>query len=262
MRTQDLLPPYQSLQPVAAGTPPLGTVRLLDGTSPATVAAEVRDLVAAAPWTVPCAVLRGFTPDLLLEVVPSVLLRRTAILSVSPPGAAPSSFGVLQAVAGRPLPTAADVAEYVVARLNRSDATQALVSAMESDERTSAPALVWRTLEGLGRLKPHEWRRVLWLAEVAAGAWVNRGEDPDSSLSFWAGVLLGTGPRVIRDLVGWEWVVERALRVGGYLVEPDDVAQGGSRRDRPLLGRLAPTWHHRTVRVIDTPSGQHRILRG
>jgi hypothetical protein len=258
MRSQDLLPPYQSLVPSGGGLPPLGTVRLVDGCSPATVSADVRELAATAPWIVPCAVLRSFTPDLLLDTVPDRLLRRTAIVSVAPPGAVPSAFGVLQAVVARPLPTARDVAGYVVDRLDREDAREALLAAMNGDDATVRPSSIWRTLDGLGRLKLHEWRRLLWLVEVAAGAWVNRDDTSDDSLSFWTGVLLEQSPRVLRECIGWEWVVERALRIAGYIEDPE-LAMGGSHRDSPLIGPLAPTWHHRTI--VNSPSGFHLVMR-
>ncbi|MGH7560793.1 MAG: hypothetical protein ACRENB_07220 [Gemmatimonadales bacterium] len=262
MRDHDLLPPYQSLQPAAVVPPALGTVRLVDATSPATVAAAAAALAVSAPWCIPCAVLRGYTPDLLLETMPACHLRRTAILSVSPPGSPPSAFGILQAVAARPMPTAADVAEYVATRLGRLDAAPSLVTAMESDDADPTSAFVLRMLDGLGRLEPHEWRRVLWLARLATGSWITRGQDADGSVGLWTAVLLGLAPRALRELVGWEWVIERTLRVNGYVADPGDPARGGSRRDGPLVGPLAPTWHHRTVRAVNTPSGTHRIVRG
>jgi hypothetical protein len=258
MRSHDLLPPYTSLIPSEGGYPPLGTVRLLDGSSPANVSADVRELAVTMPWAIPCAVLRSFTPDLLLDTVPDRLLRRTAIISVTPPGSPPSAFGVLQAVVARPLPTARDVAGYVVDRLDRDDAREALVAAMEGDDAAMRPASVWRVLDGLGRLKLHEWRRLLWLVEVAAGAWVNRQDSVDDSLSFWTGVLLEQSPRALRQCIGWEWVVERALRVAGYVEDPE-LPLGGSHRDSPLIGPLAPTWHHRTI--VSSPSGCHLVMR-
>lgn len=258
MRSQDLLPPYQSLVPAEVGYPALGTVRLVDSSSPASVAADVRELAVVAPWAIPCAVLRSFTPDLLLDTVPERLLRRTAIISVSPPGAVPSSFGVIQAVMARPLPTARDVAGYVADRLDRDDAREALVSAMEGEDASNRPATVWRVLDGLGRLKLHEWRRLLWLVELAAGAWVNRKGETDTSLTFWMSVLLEQRPPGLRECLGWEWVVERALRIAGYVEDPD-LPVGGSHRDSPLVGPLAPTWHHRTI--VNSPSGYHLVMR-
>lgn len=259
MRAQDLVPPYQSLRAVASGPPPLGTIRMVDATSPATIAADVRALTVSAPWVVPCVSLRGFTPDLLLEVLPPHLLRRVGIISVSPPGGRPSVFGVLQAVAARPAPRPEDIADYVVTRLRRTDARGALLSAMESEEVRSRPGFVLRMLDGLGRLKPHEWKLVHWLAEKAASAGGERQDGLDESLAFWSGVLLAQGPRAMREFMGWEWVVERALRAAGYVEEPDAPAGGGSRRDGPLVGPLAPTWQYRTVRLAETPSGHYRL---
>lgn len=94
-----------------------------------------------------------------------------------------------------------------------------------------AGALPYRTLcrqlHRLGPLRPRDWRALARLVGIGLGtgrAGVDlardSGIDP-RTLRHRLRRLLGIGTHEYRERVGWEWILETALRRHGYLRAPE-----------------------------------------
>lgn len=205
------------------------------------VAAPAADAHRRAPWAPVCLVgdPRSIAAISLEPHLPAwaVVARAPWVASHEDPAALPER--VLLAVRQRPAPTAAQLSAYIISRTDRSDLHLALAAALDSDPAASGHhrTTIWRHLSAFGELTARNWAAIARLTAILrrAGEFPGRtrerlarefGVDPrtmDSWLEQYVGLPLAeAGARP-----GWEWIVESALRRGGYV----STAGGASERD-------------------------------
>ncbi len=236
MPTLYLDPPYLAAYPPPATPPPLGAVLLADLQDGLAAFADAIERQRAAPW---CPlVLRTADP----RVTPAVLATFEpwpgcfGLLATAGLPAAGPNFRVLAAVRRRPLPIPERVARYAEARLDRGVAP-VLLACMGGPGVARQPSrTLTRRVAELGSFEIRDWRalsRLTWAAALAqlrpeasleTAAW-EAGSDP-RSLRRWVRRFTGLEWDQLRARVGWEWIVELALRRGGYVREPSGAAAG------------------------------------
>lgn len=259
-----LVPPYASIASVPRGAPPpLGTIVICHAVSPTVVAGPFRVMLERAPWCAPCLVTGPTTgePDVLAAI--HELPGQMAFVSAAPNDDDLLVERTLMAVGSREQPSGGRLAEYVMRRTGRTEFRAELAMLLA---RGTGPSLVKslpvRTLRGrlrrFGRLTGHGWKTVGTLCRL--GAIVS--DDPVEFLAWRAGVeprTLRTWTRRFLDVtlqefrkrVGWEWVLEGALRVAGYLT-PETSQVAHPLVPDNLIVRMTP---------LATPAGLRRISR-
>jgi hypothetical protein len=220
----DLLePPYREFKPLGRSKPKLGAIVVQTFTKPSRLAQPMVDLMERYPWVVPCLVVPPgtLTPALMhalwgLPIQPALVFPKDA--RDRPPESA-----VLQAVAGRPMPTVATRVAYVVRRTNLPSLGQTLAEIW--GERSAPKGMAERTLRyrvrRMTRLKRHDWERVNRLITVKLsdrGATLEqlalKANTDTRAFKSWVERYLGIPIGLYRELTGWEWILEAALTQG------------------------------------------------
>lgn len=235
-----LCPPYRRVTWGTDAAPPLGAIAIADASSVRQMTYELTPLVRRAPWCVPCLVVTAATAD------PSVLAAlhevpgRPAFVS----GPAADDLLPRLVVAGvrdRPTPTGAELADYVAMRTGRLELRAALAGLLatgpaDQPRRAIPPRTLRDRLHRLGPFGPRCWRTVGTLCRIAAtmsgsgvGILALRAGVGPRSLRSWVRRYLALSLQEFRLIVGWEWVLEAALRQGGYV----DGTIGGAPRTEP-----------------------------
>ncbi len=226
-----LVPPYRQLVWQADGVPPLGSVTIVAADSAESVAGLLTPLLRRAPWCVPCLVTGSATATPRVLVAIHELPGQPAFVS-GPVDDRGLVGPVVDAVRSRPSPGGARLADYVVRRTERPDLRFELANllAIEPPEPIVAD-LPERTLRDrlsrFGSFGSHCWRAVGSLARLATkqeggsveGLATSAGVGP-RTLRSWVRRYLDVSMAEFRSRIGWEWVIERALRVGGYAEAP------------------------------------------
>jgi hypothetical protein len=229
-----LAPPYRLEDRPVDGLPPLGAVVLAWTDSVQRLRAEVAAVLARAPWCVPVLVVDdGVAAPEMLSAIHDVPGQPAFIRD--PLNGAVLPALVLSAVRSRRPPTGRELAEYVVRRTGRVALRSALETLLspgpaaraEPTTRLGPARTVRDRLRRFGPLSPRCWRRVGTLARVpgmAPGDGVDviawRAGVCPRSLRVWCRRFLGISLRALRERVGWEWVMESALRLAGYVPDP------------------------------------------
>jgi hypothetical protein len=196
------------------------------------VAGDLRPFLRRAPWCIPCLVTGSATATPRVLIAIHELPGQPAFLAgpvVDSGLAAP----VAAAVRTRPVPGGARLADFVVRRTGRGDLR------LELSRLLAAPSagrpvseLPGRTLRDrlrrFGTFGSHCWR--------AVGTLCRLGTRQDGGSIERLATAAGIGPRTLRSWVrryldvtiaeyrtriGWEWVLEAALRHGGYVETPE-----------------------------------------
>ena len=267
--TRLLIPPYCAGGGVE-DPPPLGTIVVAPADSVGAIAGDLGEILRGAPWCVPCLVATAATAD------PAIL---TAIHGLRgqlcfAPGPIPERQlveRVLGAVRGRPVPGGGYLADYVVRRTGCFEIRAELAGLMARPiDVTLDQAIPERTLrDRLRRFAPltaHCWRAVGTLARVAAAL----DTAPIDVLAYRTGVgvrtfrawtrrYLDVSVRQFRDRLGWEWVLEAALRLTGLVpaAAPAELAPPPTPSLPPSLRRPAERFAVR-VAASRTPVGTAR----
>jgi hypothetical protein len=227
-----LAPPYRTVVPLrgsdGAGLP-LGSVVLARGDTTIAALAELTALSHRAPWIVPSLALP--TPQESLEPLLLVTeLRDRLVVS----GAVRGGDDVVELVAEvrrRPPPTPAMLARWVARRLQTRELEAPLRHQFEQSLRGAAAdgarsvASYSRLFSRYGGYTARDWRA---LARLCAHVISRTSEDvernenqgnhlPFRTASHYAGRYLGVRYHVTAERLGWEWVLEAALRVGRYV---------------------------------------------
>jgi len=224
-----LVPPYTEAQPWLGEPPPLGTIALCRADLASGVA-RFKALLEAAPWCLPCVITTPTTGD--PEIMSGIyeLVGQLAFVpdplreELIPPLA-------LAAAKTRPLPTGGMMADYVVQRTRNTELRLELATVLgPADPIPAEESLPERTLRDrlrrLGPLTVRCWRTVGTLARLAARmdtvpveALAQRAGVEARTLRAWTMSYLRIKLRTFRCQVGWEWVLEAALRQAG-VVQP------------------------------------------
>ncbi|HXG43624.1 MAG TPA: hypothetical protein VNJ71_02585 [Gemmatimonadales bacterium] len=235
MPTLCLDPPYLAAGPPAGSTRPLGAVLLADLAEGLAAFADAIDRQRSAPW---CPLALRVADPRLTPAVLATFEPRPGCFARFTSADNPTSgriFHVLAAVQRRPLPTPERIAAYTEARLDRGVGPILLACMTGSGSGRRPSRTLSRRVQALGPYEVRDWRalaRLTWAAALAGlrsggsvetAAW-EAGSDP-RSLRRWVRLFTGLDWEEVRARVGWEWIVELALRRGGYVREPSGAVE-------------------------------------
>lgn len=228
-RVVTLEPPYRDFVGLIGQLPVLGAIALtrvdaLHGLSP-----HLTELLERAPWTIPCIAIAPAAVSAAalqsiwaLPVQPAVLIGLDASGRVTPAAAT-------AAATNRPRPTVSQLVGYVVRRTNSIMLGQTLDQIWQP--RTSfgggnAERTLRYRLRRLGSHGSHDWLRIHRLVQTktkGAGLGVeeqaNLAGTEARTLRTWVARYLGMTLRTFRATIGWEWILELALRRGDVRIE-------------------------------------------
>lgn len=233
-------PPYRAFDALSlterhAG-PRVGSVVCGTGRSTLAVLEYLALAIEKWPWVAPCA---GLPPSEYLAQQYAALQRpfdiRLAVVHV-PAGRRISAPDVVKAVIARPTPGAANLVAWICQRLQLPDLATPLLEQLtrafdpESELPRSA-ASYSRLFSSRGKFKAHDWQALARLirrhslAQQRARPFLNPRDISSSTQTLrtatkHARKYLAMSLRAATALVGWEWVLERALRVAGYVGAP------------------------------------------
>ena len=230
-----LAPPYRTAVPVhgaADAVLPLGSVVLARGDATLAALAELTALSHRAPWIVPSLALA--TPQESLEPLLVVTELRDRLVVLSEARTRDGVAHIVAAVRRRRAPTPATLARWVARRLAARELEAPLRQQFEQSLNGAAAdgarsvASYSRLFSRYGRYTARDWRA---LARLCAHVVSRTSEDenrrehaeqdgrqlPFRTASHHAGRYLGVPYRVTAERLGWEWVLEAALRVGRYV---------------------------------------------
>ena len=230
-QTRVLAPPYRVASPFddasTASQLCLGAVLLDRGHNPLISLARLTALIHQSPWLIPCVAIspeQGPLEPLLFLV--SELRDRLAVVRLPHLAAEAGPSDVLDAVRDRKPPDAENLADWVGYRLKNRELRNAL-AAQFSDALGGPPASTFasaatfsRLLARYGRLPARDWRAIARLCVYCATS----GQGSSVTLSIRAARdylkhYIRLPYHALADRVGWEWVLEGALRAHGYVGE-------------------------------------------
>jgi hypothetical protein len=221
-----LEPPYDLLRPFGPYRPTDGTVLIADLAPGIPALAEAMAAHRNAPWCplvlladagIPAATLHAFEP------LPGswAILYRSDYAHLNP------ARRTLAAVQRRPVPTSTTVAQWIERRLGRAELASTLVACCgQEGDALPPPRTLARRVHELGPLAVRDWRGLTRLARLVAslapgrrpsleGAALEAGIDP-RTLRRWLRLTTDRCWTQCVERVGWEWVLESALRRMGY----------------------------------------------
>ncbi len=264
-RIRLLTPPYHVVDGLIHDLPPLGTIAVVEAESVEAIGGESAQLLRRAPWCTLCLVATAGTADpAVLSAIHS--LPGQLCFTPGPIAVRQLTDRVTTAVRSRVVPGSGYLADYVVRRTGRAEirAELALLMARPVDVPISE-AIPGRTirdrLRRFGPLTAHCWRAVGTLARVAATiddasvdvlAW--RAGVGVRTFRSWTRRYLGVSVRRFRARLGWEWVMEAALRHAG-LVAPVE-------RVEPTLVALPPSLRRQPERFAARPGRRPPVPAG
>jgi hypothetical protein len=254
-----LVPPYLEAEPWLGDPPPLGSIALCRADLASGVA-RFHSLLQSAPWCLPCVITTPTTGDPEIMTGIYELVGQLAFVpdplreELIPPLA-------VAAAKTRPVPTGAILADYVVQRTGNAELRRELKAVLEPADPTpideSVPERTLRDrLRRLGPLTVRCWRTVATLSRLAARmdnvpveTLAHRAGVEARTLRAWTMSYLRIKLRAFRIQVGWEWVLEAALRHAG-MVQPAGTSSrhpspSESRWSRTELPRSRHHHHHR-----------------
>lgn len=209
--------------------PPVGTIAVADAVVDLSSLFDLVSLLRHCPWLPSCAVIANAAGERAATVI-GLTLADVAVVRVNPGESPDLLMRSIRAIQKRPPVSASHLADYIVRRTQRPDFRDSLMACFNSPPRLFAAAIhrstVYRKLRRLSGLTPRDWAGVAQLATVLGS---HSMSPPPSleSLALTAGTttstflarivrLLGVSAQAARSRLGWEWVVEAALRAHCY----------------------------------------------
>jgi len=220
-----LAPPYRTCASISSlkrgESLPLGSLVLGRGDTTIAVLAELTALSYRSPWAIPCLAVPA-REEVLKPLLMLVTELRDRLVLV------PREAAQLVArVRRRPAPRPAALARWIARRLRSRELEVPLRSQFEEGlgyELTTAGLSVAsysRLFALYGPYTARDWRAVGRLA-LQAGLGRDAEEHPSAALPLrtateYAKKYLGMSCHALAERLGWEWVLEAALRTGGYV---------------------------------------------
>jgi hypothetical protein len=223
-----LEPPFAAFTPAGPFCLGLGTLLCADLTDGIPALARALSAHAISPWAplvlrlpdrrIPVRTLSEFEP------VPATwaFLYPGDYAHLSP------EQRVMAAVRHRPVPTNASIARWVELRLGVPEAGVIMRDCLHASGCRRPTRTLTRRMRALGPFEVREWRGLAELARIVAGlahgvtletqAYLG-GLDP-RTLRRWLRLATDLRWMEVSRRVGWEWLLESALRQGGCLGEP------------------------------------------
>ena len=227
MSLQLLEPPYDTIRPAGRFRPPAGSLLLVDLTGGIPALAEAVNGQQDFPWC-PLVLLvdRSVSAETLhtFEPVPGTW----ALLYPSDYAYLPLARRARAAVQRRPIPCSTTLALWVERRTGLPSVASTLAACCgEGGDALRPPRTLTRRVQALGPLEVRDWRGLARLAQLVArlspeggpsleGAALEAEVDP-RTLRRWLRLATDLCWHQCAGLVGWEWVLESALREYGYL---------------------------------------------
>ena len=231
-----LAPPYRAVVPlhsVDGAELSLGSVVLARGAATIAALAGLTALSHRAPWIVPSLALPA--PQESLEPLLLVTELRDRLVVLSPGRGDDDVARVVAAVRRRRPPTPAMLARWVARRLSTRELESPLRHQFERSLGGGAAADGDRSVASYSRLfsryggyTARDWRALARLCALVIARTSEDGERhgdhgthlPFRTASHYTGRYLGVAYRVTAERLGWEWVLEAALRTGRYVHAP------------------------------------------
>lgn len=227
-----LAPPYRAatrLRSRDGSELPFGSIAFASGDAPLSCLAQLTALSHHAPWAVPCVALPAEQASLEFQLLLVTELRDRLVVIRRAARAGPADVAsVVEAVRRRPPPTPAALARWVARRLSsrgieaplRHQFHEGLCGAPAHDARSVASYS--RLFSRYGSYTARDWRALARLcahivSRISGDTADGRGHLPFRTASRHAARYLGVAYHVTAERLGWEWVLEAALRVGGYV---------------------------------------------
>ena len=221
-----LPPPYTDYSLRPAGPLPLGAVLALDMSGGESAFEQAIIWQADAPWCPLALVIRNVPASASLIKHLAHLHDPLAFVPGASSGQFPLVEEVIKAVRNRGGPDGEEAFTYVANRLEQGS-LRSLFAEAEAFARPGhphpAPRYVSRRLRVLGALGVPDWRSLFQLARLSGAGRVPVEElalrHGVGARTFRAQVQRYTGVSIssFREWIGWEWVIEAALRRWGYL---------------------------------------------
>ncbi len=229
-------PPYR-VETTATVTPRFGAIAVARLGAAAEVLGPLHDVIEAAPWCAPFVVVTpgSVSPETLQAIWG--LPGQPGFVVATHGFREPTPSQIAETIGARPRPATSLLISYVVRRTHSVALGQTLQQ-IWSPQPEQGPRHAERTLRyrlrRLGGFGRHDWIRVFRLLQAKTGDPVYSverlaalaGTEP-RTLRTWTTRCLGVPLRVFRERVGWEWVLEGALRTAG-LVESGDPVEAAS----------------------------------
>ncbi len=226
MTLLQLEPATERIAP-AGPTPAMGALLIADLAPGIPALAEALASLRASPWCplvllvpdrrVAGQVLAGFEP------VPGIF----ATLYPADRPALPLAQRSVAAVRRRPVPRLSILASWLEHRMGKPGVASALTACFHCETTVQPGRTLTRRLQELGRLEVRDWRGLARLAQLlaAGGHWrpaslestaLEAGIDP-RTLRRWLRLATPLSWPEATRRPGWEWILESALRIGGYI---------------------------------------------
>ena len=227
-----LTPPYTSRMPVRSVDDgsglPLGSLILGTGDTTIAVLAELTAVCSRAPWAIPCLALPSGQEPLGLPLMLVTELRDRLVLVNASRGRRVDELAhVLGCARRRTPPTPTVLARWVARRLQRRE-LEAPLRSQFAEALDGTPARVEISVASYSRLfsqygeyTARDWRALAHLCVLAqTGAVV--GDHTQARLPLRTALAyvkryLCIQYHVLTERVGWEWVLEGALRSARYI---------------------------------------------
>ena len=249
-----LAPPYRTSTPLVSvergADVPLGSLVFGEGDATIAVLAALTAVSYRAPWAVPCLALpprqEPLEPLLLLV---TELRDRLVVVHRSAARSVDDWVQVVRHVRRRAVPTPAKLARWVARRLRQRELEVPLRHQFE-EALHGTPADIGLSVASYSRLFAHygsftarDWRALGRLAAHAASSLPDErrisGQIPLRTACEYARRYLGVPYHVLRERLGWEWVLEAALRTANYTSAAQPT--------------LSPSRHYGAARTPSTP---------
>jgi hypothetical protein len=229
-----LAPPYTRTIPVRSvdegRSLPLGTVVVGFGHHTLEVLVTLTQLTHTCPWAVPCVISAPTHEPLepLLELL-SELRDRLVVVTRDERRPRPDDVAaILRGVSHRPPPTATTLARWVAQRLNDPNLEDPLQSqfamAMHRTTTSTTPSVATysRLFRRYGLYTARDWRAIARLCRHVQAGGLGSEDRRGVRLSMrtvmrYANKYLRVSHHTLPQRLGWEWVLEAALRVAGYV---------------------------------------------
>jgi hypothetical protein len=222
--------PYQAWRLLGSRLPELGGIIICDLRAGRQPYESLSSLALTAPWCPTCALVPTRLPfRKLIEVLES-LPRSCLKLPIELGDTQPQPRWLLAEVTRRPAPTPAQIAEYIARRVSCSWLFPTFAACLQRGADSGASrSYLSRKLKNRPPFTARDWAAVGQLVSVLQSTrWPagrlarEHGLDP-RTLRAWVARYLGLPWNTAQQLVGWEWIVEAALRRGKYV--PDRLSE-------------------------------------
>jgi hypothetical protein len=221
-----LEPPYRVCQPLGNRLPELGAIVVGDVRLGRSTCDSLAAVIARAPWCPSCALVPASMPARELIEVLDLLPRGCVKLSVENDSNPFDPSRYVAAIARRPGPVSSDIADYVGRRTGAAIIAPLLACLARNGVERTSRSFLSRRLKAYPPYTAHDWTAIGTLILILqsrgplTGRLTRENDLDPRTLRSWAAKYLAMRLSTAEELVGWECILEAALRQGGYVEAP------------------------------------------